>query len=74
MYSKKAIIQLIRAAINHFLSNRLRRWAYHANVIKIFERISSKVVLRITGITGYPPIKKELKNNNSGTEKKEYVA
>src|SRR5260370_32925150 len=43
-YSKKAMPQLARITF-HNASLRYFRWPYQANVIKMFEMVSSKIVL-----------------------------
>src|SRR5690348_17582337 len=53
-YSKNAIPQLTSAATIQGLSCRFLRCAYQAKVMKVFEQISSRVVLRTAG-TRIPP-------------------
>src|SRR5215213_10492397 len=47
-YSKSAMPQLTSAAMSHERLLRFRRWAYHANVMKTFEQMSSRTE-RTTG-------------------------
>src|ERR1700734_2420119 len=49
-YSKNAMPQLASAAMNHERSPRFFRCAYHANVIKTFDPISSTIVQTTAGI------------------------
>src|SRR4029077_876599 len=46
-YSKKAMPQLARMTF-HSASLRYLRWPYQANVMKMFEMVSSKIVRTIT--------------------------
>src|SRR5262245_47018975 len=46
-YSKNAIPQLAKMATSKGLCPRVRRWPYHANVMKTFEAVSSTTVVRI---------------------------
>src|SRR5688572_4444645 len=50
MYSKKAMPQLTSAATYQGWPLRLRRCAYHANVMKILERTSRMTVVTIGGM------------------------
>src|SRR3954449_13613345 len=49
-YSKSAIPQLANAATYHGRDDRLRRWAYQANVMKTFEAMRRETVTRIVRI------------------------
>src|SRR6185312_5821995 len=63
MYSKSAMPQLASAATYHARVLRFRRCAYHANVMKRFERISSPAVRRTIGIVSALPLRRVSKNN-----------
>src|SRR5262245_5003015 len=54
MYSRNAMPQLTIAATYHGRSLKLRRCAYHANVMNTFDRVSRPTVVRTT------PIRKSL--------------
>src|SRR4029078_10138868 len=49
-YSNRAMSQLMIAATYHGLSRKLRRWAYHANVMNTFEQVSRATVTSVTSI------------------------
>src|SRR3954447_4561614 len=49
-YSKSAIPQLANAATYHGRDDKLRRWAYQANVMKTFEAMRRQTVTRIVRI------------------------
>src|SRR6266576_1929632 len=49
-YSKSAIPQLANAATYHGRDDKLRRWAYHANVMKTFEAMRRQTVMTIVRI------------------------
>src|SRR5262245_45129837 len=48
MYSNSAMPQLRTAAMYHGRSDRLRRWAYHANVMNTLEAVRSTTVRSTT--------------------------
>ena len=55
LYSNKAIPQLIKMVVTNpaFFKNETslnRKWPYHAMVIKVFEAIKSKIVIKLLGI------------------------
>src|SRR5436190_2448849 len=54
MYSKNAMPQLTSAATYHGRSLKLRRCAYHANVMNTFESVSRPTVVRTTPIRKSP--------------------
>src|SRR3954468_888967 len=49
-YSKSAIPQLANAATYHGRDDKLRRWAYQANVMKTFEAMRRQTVTTIVRI------------------------
>src|SRR4051794_38152044 len=49
-YSKSAMPQLANAATYHGRDDKLRRWAYQANVMKTFEAMRRETVTRIVRI------------------------
>src|SRR5437879_1053073 len=49
-YSKSAMPQLANAATYHGRDDKLRRWAYQANVMKTFEAMRRQTVTRIVRI------------------------
>lgn len=52
MYSKKAMPQLVSAAISQGLPFRLFRWPYQAKVMKRLEQQSRAAVCNQTGMMG----------------------
>src|SRR3954453_5289505 len=64
-YSKSAIPQLANAATYHGRDDRLRRWAYQANVMKTFEAMRRQTVTRIVRIDAM--VTRRAAANQSGT-------
>src|SRR5512132_895267 len=48
-YSKSAMPQLASAASHHGFDERLRKWAYQANVMKTFEAVNSSAEVTSVG-------------------------
>src|SRR5262245_21350639 len=55
MYSNSAMPQLRTAAIYHGRSDRLRRWAYHANVMNTLEAVNNTTVRSTTEFKAMRP-------------------